>query len=630
MDKWGKLLIVVCGLALAACGGKDKAGEADGTGGPVDATDVVAADGDAKAAETKDGDAAAFSDATEAEADGGPEVDTPCVPNCEPSFGAGWISCGCDNFCGCPEHRFCQEDEDGGGMYCMWECEEFCKLVECGDWWDAGGAYNDCHCGDDCDDGNPCTQDSCSAPGWFFDFNAEDPALKTWCKHEADDTAACEDGDPLTVNACKDGVCAACTPECVGKECGDDGCGGSCGACDPGCPLPTICDSGVCLATCEPQCDGKECGDDGCGCPCGECDDGKPCTDDSCVDGACQTAPSTDKTPCGESDEPSAEDFQYCLQGVCCHPNVNWCWDGTCDCNGWPMYGTCESECDSVVDDTDWGAMCVWECGGDCCNADADCPADKPRCAGIPFLKYEGMWPTGRCVEQVSYPACWWTYKECQEGELCVGAPTAEDCPYCNVSCPWLKPGLCKPAKVCGNGLVEPDLGEVCDDGNSLNGDGCNHLCQLEVGCAPCVCKNCNAWGCCEMDLIHCDADDEFLCVCMTPGPEECDGVDDNCDGQVDEGFPDTDKDGVADCLDPDDDNDGDQDVTDCAPQDPNIHHQATELCNGLDDDCDGEVDEWCDCIPDCNGKECGDDGCGGSCGTCPEGQACKESGKCE
>jgi len=33
-------------------------------------------------------------------------------------------------------------------------------------------------------------------------------------------------------------------------------------------------------------------------------------------------------------------------------------------------------------------------------------------------------------------------------------------------------------------------------------------------------------------------------------------------------------------------------------------------------------------CTPDCNGKDCGDDGCGGSCGTCNNGQIC-ENNKC-
>jgi hypothetical protein len=38
--------------------------------------------------------------------------------------------------------------------------------------------------------------------------------------------------------------------------------------------------------------------------------------------------------------------------------------------------------------------------------------------------------------------------------------------------------------------------------------------------------------------------------------PETCDGVDNDCDEQIDEGFPDLDRDGVADCMDLDDDDD--------------------------------------------------------------------------
>lgn len=402
----------------------------------------------------------------------------PCAEGCQCIDGVCEAACECVPYCGDEWDKF-ECGDDGCGGSCG-ECEEGAECVET----DGGGFWV-------CFDPVKTCQEACEADGnecGFVDY------VFLWVRWEL----GCECGECPEGQVCVEGgqtgnLC--CSPSCGSKECGDDGCGGSCGECDPGCPLPTICDSGVCLATCEPLCDGKECGDDGCGCPCGECDDGKPCTDDSCVDGACQFTPSPDNTPCGDSDEPWAEDYQHCLQGVCCQPNVNWCWDGICDCEGWPMYGTCQSECDAIVDDTDWGAVCVWECGGDCCNTDADCPGDTSQCAQIPSLKYEGMWPTGRCVEPASYPACWWSSVECLEGELCVGAPTADDCPHCNVSCPNLKPGLCVPADLCGNGLVEPDLGETCDDGNTDDGDGCDGLCHTE--CVPsCEGKECGDDGC--------------------------------------------------------------------------------------------------------------------------------------
>jgi hypothetical protein len=73
---------------------------------------------------------------------------------------------------------------------------------------------------------------------------------------------------------------------------------------------------------------------------------------------------------------------------------------------------------------------------------------------------------------------------------------------------------------------------------------------------------------------------------------ETCNGKDDDCDGKSDEIFPDTDSDGLADCVDDDQDGDGTPNVSDCKPLDPTVGPQAVEACNGKDDDCDGETDE--------------------------------------
>ncbi len=72
---------------------------------------------------------------------------------------------------------------------------------------------------------------------------------------------------------------------------------------------------------------------------------------------------------------------------------------------------------------------------------------------------------------------------------------------------------------------------------------------------------------------------------------ESCNGFDDNCVDGIDEGFPNADGDGLKDCVDPDDDDDGTPDTADCAPTDPAIHSGASEVCNGIDDNCDGQKD---------------------------------------
>ena len=55
------------------------------------------------------------------------------------------------------------------------------------------------------------------------------------------------------------------------------------------------------------------------------------------------------------------------------------------------------------------------------------------------------------------------------------------------------------------------------------------------------------------------------------------------------------------------------------------------DLDGDVDGDVDGDADPDADpdgCLPSCAGRVCGDDGCGGSCGTCGDGAAC-EDGAC-
>jgi len=94
--------------------------------------------------------------------------------------------------------------------------------------------------------------------------------------------------DATTTDAAAPDQAGPCTPECTGKTCGDDGCGGSCGTCydQRGAVDPGLCRQDTC---CTPQCAGKTCGDNGCGGVCGVCyDQGGAVNASLCVAGVCQ------------------------------------------------------------------------------------------------------------------------------------------------------------------------------------------------------------------------------------------------------------------------------------------------------------------------------------------------------
>ncbi len=139
------------------------------------------------------------------------------------------------------------------------------------------------------------------------------------------------------------------------------------------------------------------------------------------------------------------------------------------------------------------------------------------------------------------------------------------------------------------NAGVHPSASEVCEDGIDQD---------CASGDAACSCSATDSDGDGYGDGAACspkDCDDGDPAI--RPGASEaCNGVDDDCDGSIDEGF-DADSDGYTTCE------------GDCSDGNASVKPGATENCNGVDDDCDGNIDEGFDgdsdgyttCEGDCN-----------------------------
>ena len=316
----------------------------------------------------------------------------------------------------------------------------------------------------------------------------------------AETCASCEvDCGCDETELCIEGAC--CAPNCAGRECGDDGCGGSCGVCPAGsacaggqcapgcgdgacsgletcgsCPGDCPCDADtVCHqdACCAPDCAGKVCGGDGCGGTCGACPAGTSCDQGTCAPGCgdglcagaetCETCPSDCACPGGS----------VCFAGECCTPSCGGkqCGKDTCggSCGACPAGQTCGE------------GQCVAVCGDGTCDATetcTGCPADCGACGGTceqdcgPYAPCDASLAT--CVTKtVKIPA----------GSFYMGCKATVD-PACQ---PDETPYHLVSVSTFGVDMTEVTNGQFAAFLNATASNGKDNLCSFESAGHPCL-----------------------------------------------------------------------------------------------------------------------------------------------
>jgi hypothetical protein len=276
-----------------------------------------------------------------------------------------------------------------------------------------------------------------------------------------------------------------------------------------------------------------------------------------------------------------------------CRPGQKLCIDNhwSVECYGRvdPQAEICDgvdNDCDGTTDEADGGGLLSIPCGSDV----GECRAGVRYCVGGTYA-----------------PEC--------TGEI---GPAAEICDGLDNDCDGAADEGCS----CINGQVRNcglDTGE-CEFGTQTCADGQWGTCQGAVNPVPEVCdnkdndcdgltdedltRNCgDDTGTCEFGVETCAAGVWGACTGgIGPGPEICDNLDNDCDGQTDEGLTRTCSSNIGECR---------EGVQTCSagawgtcvggvfPQ--------PETCDGKDNNCDGTNDEGCACI-DGQTRSCGSD----------------------
>jgi hypothetical protein len=511
------------------------------------------------------------------------------------------------------------------------ECDAAAPSIETCD-----GIDNDCD-GDldeeTCDDGNLCTDDACVDGECQFVPN----------------TVPCDDGNQCTIDdKCGEGVCAGVPGGC---DCqGDDDCawyedGDLCNGtlycnleefpyqCEVipdspiACPEPEGTGATCLMATCDPESgecgfapdpanDGAPCDDDD-ACTVGEtcsggqclggtpanCNDGNECTDDWC-DPATGCAHGNANKECQDGDVCTVGDLcvdSQCQPGApldCDDDNV--CTDDSCD----PATGCLHAANTLPCDD---GTACTV---GDLCANKACKPGTPLDCDDENPCTDDSCDPVEGCLNVANALPCD-DEDACTVGDLCSGG-----------TCVPGEPADCDDDNLCTTDSCNPATGcqstantLACDDGNACTeGDVCaNKSCKAgtPADCDDdnvCTTDSCNPATGCQNVANASSCDDGNPCTladkcvggeCLAGGPLDCDDnnvcTDDSCVAT---------QQGTPKC----------------------IHEPNTAPCG------DGHVcsEGQCTCVPDCEGKVCGPDGCGGFCSEGGLPLCEKQKGVCE
>lgn len=285
----------------------------------------------------------------------------------------------------------------------------------------------------------------------------------------------------------------------------------------------------------------------------------------------------------------------------------------------------------------DCGGLVCGACDGSPCSDNSECASGfcfNGQCATPELTCFDDIQNQSESDVDCGGPNC----SPCRDGSTCV---TGSDC----------LGGVCATnfcfTSSCNDGtlnLEETDIdcgGSICAP--CANGSNCSVGTDCESGfCNAGTCAACGPGStqACGSDVGECVAGMQTCvggifgaCVGDTgPATEVCDNLDNDCDGITDEGttyFADDDGDGFGSVADTTNSCEptppaGFVSVAgDCNDAAPAINPSATEICaDSIDNDCDGSIDESCVCTPGATMM------CGTNLGSCSSGQqTCSATG---